>query len=387
MLEVFGNVWPKRWPRLRIRPETMATRGEYFHMSGRIKCGVLGAGWWATFAHIPALLAHPAAELVAIQKRDPKQARKVADDFGIPFACTTAEELFAIRDLQAVVISSSPNLHYEQALGALKRGLHVLLEKPMTMTAAESELLVQMADERGLQFLVSCPWHYTVHGVEARRLVRNGVLGPVRMTSVLMTNPISHLLRGSSRYPTHGAPYLLPQEGTYSDPAISGGGQGYAQVSHAAAYLSFLTGARPTEVFARFHNDGAVVDLYDAINWKMSDGSIVSLASTGSTPTNRRDFEVRVFGTEGILFLDLWRGRMELVPMESEPLRYPDLQEAQIYPHSAPALNLIDSILDPLVNGSPAALGSAAMQVVEAAYRSASSGENIVLSLTPGVSL
>jgi predicted dehydrogenase len=370
---------------LRIAEETEENMN--FTKGDRIKCGVIGAGWWATFAHIPALLSHPKAELVALQKRDPQQARQVADDFGVPFACTTAEELIAIEGLQAVVISSSPNLHFAQALAALERGLHVLLEKPMTITAAESEHLVQVAERRGLQFLVSCPWHYTAHGIEARRLVRGGALGAVRMISVLMTNPISHLLRGSSSQPTHGIPYLLPREGTYSDPAIAGGGQGYAQVTHAAAYLSFLTGTRATEVFARFHNDGAAVDLYDTINCKMSDGSIVSLSSTGSTPINRRDFEVRIFGTKGLLFLDLWRGRMELIPMEGERRTYPDLAEAEIYPHSAPALNLIDSILDPRANGSPATLGSAATQFVEAAYRSASSGQNVLLELEPMLSL
>jgi predicted dehydrogenase len=307
----------------------------------------------------------------------------VADDFGIPYACSTAKELLAIDGLQAVIISSSPNLHFEQALAALEHGLHVLVEKPMTITSAESERLVRVATERGLQFLVSCPWHYTAHGIEAQRLVRSGSLGSVRMISVLMTNPISHLLRGSSTQPTHGLPYLMPREGTYSDPAIAGGGQAYAQVTHAAAYLSFITGLYPTEVFARFHNDDAPVDLYDTINCKMSNGSIVSLASTGSTPIDRRDFEVRIFGTEGILFLDLWRGQMELVPMAGAPRRYPDLEEAEIYPHQAPALNLIDSILDPAANGSPAVLGSMAIRVVEAAYRSAKSGQNIVLAQEP----
>ena len=352
-------------------------------MAKRIKCGVIGAGWWATYAHIPALLAHPSAELVAIQKRDAAEARKVADDFAIPVACTSAVELLAIDGLDAVVVSSSPNLHYEHAAAALRLGKHVLIEKPMTMTAAESATLVQLAQQRDLQFLISCPWHYTAHAAEAQRLIQSGVLGKVRMISVLMTNPISHLLRGSSTQPTHGIPYLYPRSGTYSDPKVAGAGQIYAQVCHVAAYLSFLTGARPSEVFARFHNDGEAIDLYDTLNLKMCDSSIVSIASTGATSTSRRDFEVRLFGTEGMLFLDLWGGHMEFVPMEGDPLVYPSLAESEIYPHRAPAMNLIDSILDPSANRSSATLGQAAMEVVEAACRSAGSGRNITVALQP----
>lgn len=353
-------------------------------MQHKIKCGVIGAGWWATFAHIPALLAHPDAEVVAIQNNDPQEAQKIAHDFGVPIACTTASELLTIEDLSAVVVSSSPNLHYEDAYAALARGKHVLIEKPMTLTVAAAMELVKMADKHGTQFLISCPWHYTAHAIEAQRLIRNGDLGQVRMISVLMTNPIRELLRGADTKPTHGAPYMHPRAGTYSNPKVAGGGQIYAQVCHAAAYLTFLTGARPSEVFARFHNDGAVLDIYDALDLRMDDSSIVTIASTGATSLGRKDFEVRIFGTKGMLFLDLWRGTLEFVPLVGESYNYPALEGDAIYPHRAPAINLIDSIQNPSRNQSPATLGVAAMEVIEGACRSAKSGNNILVSSLVG---
>jgi predicted dehydrogenase len=347
----------------------------------RIKCGVLGAGWWATFAHIPALLSHPSAELLAIQKNDAEQARKVASDFGVPHCCTTPEELLSIEGLQAVVVSSSPNLHYEQAAAALSAGKHVLIEKPMTLTADQARHLLALADERRLQFLISCPWHYTAHAAAAQCLIRDGMVGKVRMISVLMTNPVSHLLRGESALPTHNSetPYMHPHRGTYSDPKIAGGGQIYAQVSHVAAYLTFLTGVHAAEVFARFHNDGAAVDIYDTLDLRMRDGAVVTIASTGATSRSLRTFEVRLFGTEGMLYLDLWRGTMEFISMSGERQAYPELGEDAIYPHQAPAINLIDSILDPTANRSPAVLGVAAMEIIEAASISAKSGENVLI--------
>lgn len=353
-------------------------------MAEKIKCGVIGAGWWATYAHLPAMLAHPKAELVAIQKRDRAQARKVADDFGVAGACATAEELLATPGLQAVVVSSSPNLHYHHAAAALERGLHTLIEKPMTMTADEAGRLVALAKRRRVQFLVSCPWHYTPHAQQAQRLIRSGELGEIRMMSALMTNPVAHLMRGSDTQPTHGKPYLHPRAGTYSDPAVAGGGQIYSQVSHPAAYFPFLTGALPEKVFARFHNDGTALDIYDVLNVCMNDGSLLSIASTGATSENRRDFEVRIFGTRGMLFLDLWRGTMELVLMAGERRAYPDLKAEEIYPQMAPAWNLIDSILDPSCNRSPATLGLAAMETIEAACLSARSGRDVTVTRATG---
>ena len=161
-------------------------------MRNKIKCGVIGAGWWATFAHIPALLAHPNADLIAIQNNDFEESTNISRDFGIPIACTTTSELLAIDGLEAVVVSSAPNLHYEDASAALTLGKHVLIEKPMTLTVSQAIELVELAKIHGSQFLISCPWHYTAHARESQRLISNGDLGRVRMISMLMTNPISH---------------------------------------------------------------------------------------------------------------------------------------------------------------------------------------------------
>jgi predicted dehydrogenase len=346
----------------------------------KIRCGVIGAGWWATFAHVPALLSHPRAELVALQKRDSAEAVRVAKDFGVPHAFTSVEELIAVPGLEAVVVASSPNKHFDHAAAALQQGLHVLIEKPMTLTVAQANELVRLAEAADRQLIVSCPWHYTQHGQEARKLILGGALGEIRMISVLMTNPVDHLIRGLSTQPTHGKPYLDPRPGTYSDPAVAGGGQIYTQVSHAAAYLTFLTGARPARVFARFHKDSSAMDIYDALALELENGAIVTLASTGVTPLERRDYEVRVFGTEGILLLELWRGTMTLAPVKGgREVNYPDLPPAEIYPERAPAANLVDAILGIAPNLSPGTLGLAAMEVIEAACRSARSCENIVI--------
>src|ERR1039458_7085789 len=117
----------------------------------KVVCGLIGAGWWGTYSHLPALLSHPRAEVVAIQTREPESAAKIGCDFNIPRTFTSADELIAQPGMEAVVISSAPHLHYPQALAALRRGLHVLVEKPMTFTAAQARELVEVAQTNDLQ--------------------------------------------------------------------------------------------------------------------------------------------------------------------------------------------------------------------------------------------
>ncbi len=344
-----------------------------------VRIGVIGAGWWATFAHIPAVKSHPGAELVAVQSRDRTKAEKIARDFGARHACTGVDELLELPDLDAIIVASTPNVHYPQARAALRSGRHVLIEKPMTFTASEARKLVELADQRQLQLLISCPWHFTRHGIEARRLIQAGALGEIKLISVLMTNPIDKLLRGINTSPTHGMEkvYVEPRAGSYNDPAIAGGGQIYCQVSHAAAYLAFLTGQRPAEVFARFNRDGSPNDIYDALTVTLENGALVSLASTGATPMAERNYEVRVFGSKAILLLELWRGTMQLVEFTDQRTEFSPLAENEIYPAQAPAMNFIDAILGVSPNGSPGDLGLASMELIEAACASAQNGMNV----------
>jgi len=350
----------------------------------KVKCGVLGAGWWGTFAHIPGIIGHPQAELVAIQSRNADEARKVAEAFGVCHACQTDDELLAIEDLDAVVVSSTPNMHYAQARAALERGLHVLVEKPMTLTAAEARELALLASKKRLQLLISCPWHFTPHALEARKRIRAGEVGEVRMISILMTNPVARLIKGLDTSPTHGTPFIEPNPGSYSDPAVAGGGQVYTQISHVAAYLSYLLDSSASEIFARFHKDGSAVDIYDTLNIAMECGALISIASTGATSLSERAFELRVFGTREIIYLELWKGTMSVLEIEGD--RRSDLGQLspdQIYPHEAPVKNLIDSVLGLAENLSPGWLGVAAMEIIEAACRSARTGRNVKVSM-PG---
>jgi predicted dehydrogenase len=339
----------------------------------KARIAIAGAGWWATTAHIPAIKSHPAAELVAIQSRESANAERIARDFDVKHACVELEELLAVPGLDGVIVSTTPNMHHLQARAALERGLHVLVEKPMTFTVAEARELVESATQKKLQLLISCPWHFTAHGIEARRLIQSGALGDLKMISVLMTNPIDKLLRGINTTPTHGLDnvYIEPCKGSYDDPAIAGGGQIYCQVSHAAAYLAYLTGLRAAEVFARFDHDGCRNDLYNSLTITLENGALISLASTAATPPCERNYEIRIFGTKAILQLELWRGTMARIDLAGRRTDFPTLANGEIYPSHAPALNFVDVILNKKPNGSPGELGLAAMEIIEAACESA----------------
>lgn len=348
----------------------------------KLNVGVIGAGWWATSAHIPGILSHPDACLKVVQSRNIDKAKKIAKDFGAEKAFDSYQELIDQGDVDAVVVSSTPNMHYQEAKYALEKGKHILLEKPMTFTAGEARELCDIANENRLHLLVSCPWHYTPHGKNAKQLISDGVLGNIKMISILMTNPIDKLLKGINTTPTHGLNdvYVSPNKGSYNDPRIAGGGQIYGQVSHVGAYLAYLLGVGPAEVYAKFDYDGSVNDIYDSIMITMGNGTLVSLASTGATPLEIRNFEIRIFGTKAIMLMDLWNGNMELYSFMGDHKKFLPLDRSQIYPDQAPVRNLIDVCLGLGENLSPGILGYQAMKIIEASTQSNKNQKPIIIS-------
>ena len=204
--------------------------------SRRVRCAVIGAGWWATTAHLPALSNHRLAQVAGIQSQDVEKVDSIAKHFSVATASTNVHEILGIKDLDAAIISSTPNVHFEQAKQALEKGIHVLIEKPMTIRVDEAETLVELANKKELHFLISCPWHYTRHAIEARRLVQSGALGTLKMISILFTNftmgfyqglPWSRVFERNPKLQESEKPYLAPGQSSYSDPKIAGGGQIY----------------------------------------------------------------------------------------------------------------------------------------------------------------
>ena len=353
-----------------------------------VNVAVIGAGWWGTHAHIPAVQSHPQAKVLAVQARTLEKATAIAHDFNIPHACTTVDEVLALAELDAVIISTTPNMHYEQTKSALLKGKHVVIEKPMTITTAQAHELVEIATANQLHFVISCPMNYSPAAIEARRLIESGAVGTLKMVTMLFTNLVVGLYEGKSldkafnidaQHPER-LPYRMPGLASYSDPSVSGGGHIYTQISHVAAMLGFITQSQPAEVFARFDNAGMPVDVYDSIDVKLRNGALVSIASHGLPMPGDTRFEIRAFGDEGVISMDIVKGTMEYRSRRGEVTHYAEVPGPDRAPRFAPARNIVDLILGQGVNGSPATLGLYGMKIIEAATESARTGHNILIS-------
>ena len=108
-----------------------------------LRTAVVGAGYLGRF-HAQKYAAHPGCELIGVVDVDLPRAKAIAEELD----CQALSAIHALPgQVDAVSLAAPTRLHHELGLTLLEAGLHVLIEKPMTVTVAEAESLITAADK------------------------------------------------------------------------------------------------------------------------------------------------------------------------------------------------------------------------------------------------
>ena len=347
------------------------------------RIGVIGTGWWATRAHLPAIAANPDAELVAIA--DPNEANRgrAAEVFAPPAVYDDHRKMLQAEQLDGVVVAVPHTRHFDLARDALRHDLHVLLEKPMVLTSDHARELLAIAAAHDRQIIVGYPWHYNDQVNRARDWIASGAIGDLLYVHSLFASIVWELYRGDVESVADEMGYTVNPtgRGTYSDPALSGGGQGVTQITHSGALLLHITGLEPAEVFAQMHNHDLRVDLVDALSVRFENGCLGTIGSTGSTVRTQEEvLEYRLYGTGGHILFDVMNEGLTMYRADGSITESPPCPPAPAgrdystsYPEESPLDNLVE-VIGGGPNRSPGRLGARVVAMLEAAYASAADG-------------
>jgi predicted dehydrogenase len=148
-----------------------------------IRYGLVGTGSIADDAHAPALAAATNSCLWSVLGRSSDRAQIFAGKHqarGPKPAYSSLDEFLGDEALDAVIITVPDRLHFEYAKAALEAGKHVLVEKPMVTTAADAQVLVDLARRQGL--ILGVGYHLRFHpGFRLiRQIIVDGQLGELR---------------------------------------------------------------------------------------------------------------------------------------------------------------------------------------------------------------
>jgi len=249
-----------------------------------IRWGILSTAKIGTQQVIPAMQDGPSCKITAIASRDPERAAAVARELSIPRSHGSYEALLADPDVDAIYNPLPNHLHVEWSIKALQAGKHVLCEKPIGLTAAEGQHLVDVGRQHPqLKLMEAFMYRHHPQWGRARALVRDGQIGSLRAIQSLFS-------------------YHNVDADNIRNQADLGGGALMDIGCYPISLSRFIFDSEPARVCGLVEYDPQfATDRLSSGMLEFADGSSLFTCSTQLAPFQR----VNILGTEGRVEIEI----------------------------------------------------------------------------------
>lgn len=319
-----------------------------------LNIGVIGLGAIGQ-KHCAALAVLERANLCAVADVDEKTLASTAAQYkAAPYA--NAEGLLKHPGLDAVVIATPDHLHREACILAAQHGKHILVEKPLATTIDDSQAIIAAAEAAGVKLMVGFTLRFSLHYLQARKAVTDGMLGSVVSIFARRQNVISQSDRLKGRCGV--LMFLGP---------------------HDFDAMRWIVGSEPVTVYSQAAT--SVPSAYPIENEtfttiKFANG-VVGCAQIGWYLQDKhpagKDFKLDIVGDKGSLNLDQMRQGLEIYTATGA--KFPSVSAGLVDEDKA----FVDCILDHKEVPVSGQDGLAAVRMVLAALESIETGQPVHL--------
>ena len=346
----------------------------------KIRFGILGAGGIADRRTMPGMLLAEHAEIAAVMELDAQVAEGLRAKYGAKRAYTDERALLSDPEIDAVYIASPIACHARQARLAADMGKHILIEKPLAMTADEGAEIVAYCRERGVQIAAGLMMRFGSYVQAMKKAVAEGKIGDV----------VSCFAHFTCWYPD------IP--GSWRQTKTSAGGGALMDMGvHCIDLIRYVTGQNVRQVAAMHDTLTFQYEVEDSstVLMRLDNGALCTVQSNFNIPDEAALWRLEFFGTRGRLAGNGVIGQVDGGSVDAVFLEDVGGYDAQ--QSHEPAAQRVDlevelgnayarevesfclSLLDGRPLEVPAGEAVAAQRVIEAAYRANDEGCTIDL--------
>lgn len=321
-----------------------------------------------SFAHMHAMSYaactkdNPDIELVGISDDDADRGRQIAGEFETEYF--ESDEALFDADIEGAIITTENVHHRAKAEAAADAGVDVLCEKPISVSVADAQAMIDACDEAGVKLMTAFPCRYGPAYLEVQQMVDAGELGDIVA------------IKGTNRGRNPG--------GWFVDPELSGGGATMDHTVHVADLMRQITGSEVAEVVCEmdtFFNPQLECDDAGLISMKFTSGCIGTLDCSWSRPPHFPiwgDATMAVIGSEGNAWIDLFREHIDIYDNAERTYTWEPYGSNTDYGLVADFAECVQTDRPVPITGYD---GLKAMEVALAAYESAGQGGKVALPL------
>jgi len=147
-------------------------------MGRMVNIGIIGCGYWGP-NYIRIISELSGCHLLSCCDLDSSNLSKIKKSYSHVHLCNNYKDLAGDSRIDAVIITTPHNTHFDIAKLCLKNGKHVLIEKPFTSNYRQAEKLVNMADNRKLVLMVGHVYRYNPAVIKLKEIIDSGKLGNI----------------------------------------------------------------------------------------------------------------------------------------------------------------------------------------------------------------
>lgn len=345
----------------------------------KVRWGVIGAGGIADRRTIPGMMLCENAELVAVMEINMELAEKLRQKWGCKKAYDKEADLLKDPEIDAVYISSPVVLHARQAMAAADAGKHILIEKPLAMTAEEGQKVVDYCEAKGIKIAAGLMMRFGSYVQAMKKAIAEGKIG----------KPVSGYAQFTCWYPD------MPGVWRQSKKAAGGGAMMDMGV-HCIDLMQYILGTQVKEV-AAFHDTLSFsyeVEDSSMVMMRMENGCQCVVQSNFNIPDEASTWRLEIFGDRGRLMGNGIIGQVDGGTLDAmflgEQGEYDAQQDKQEIVGESLEVEFgntyareFESFSDSLLNGTPLDVPAwqavQVQRIMEAAYRSNDEGKIIRL--------
>ncbi len=253
-------------------------------MSRSVGWGVIGCGDVVFKKSGPSILQAGGSRIVGVMRRDAAKAQPFAEEHGIGLCTDDAEAILTHPEVDIVYVATPPSSHRTYVLAAARAGKHVLVEKPMGLSAEEDREMIAACEGAGVQLFVAYYRRFHPHVLKMKELIDSGRIGRPLTAQIDFAQP--------------SAPGY--DSGWRVQPEISGGGLFVDVVTHRIDLMVYLLG-EPQEVcgLSATYDPSSPVEQAAALSVRFAEGALCSI--TGDFASVRSADRFVIAGSEGVI--------------------------------------------------------------------------------------
>jgi 1,5-anhydro-D-fructose reductase (1,5-anhydro-D-mannitol-forming) len=329
-------------------------------MSVMVNFGIVGFGLHAVKRLMPGFALSQRCQVTALSRRELAKARVSADQFDIPLAFDSVEDLCRSPQVDAVLVTTPNALHLQDVLVAIRHGKPVLCEKPMGVNAGQCRQMVEAARDANVLLGVAQVFRFEETTAWLRLRVAQGQIGKIVF------------VRSEFSFPSqHGHPRTW-----INDPAVAGGGPIADIGVHCIDSLRYILQDEVLRVNAlgRYDQISGAIEAASALTLEFARGTLASVQVSFRAPYRT---PMELVGEDATL----WANDVFNVehPIQMELRRGQEVLESQSVSNRLAYAEQVDAFADAIeaktAFACPGEEGWRNQEILDAAYRSLKSGK------------